>query len=160
MRRRAHAPRPALVLGIGNVLLGDDGVGVRVVDELRRRTEAGLLRIPGDARLVDGGTLGTGLLPVLASVRTLVVIDAGDFGLAPGTVCLLAGEALEVACTGERACDGLGALLAAARISAMVPERLVLVAIQPGVVDAGTTLSAPVEAATDTAIALALEAVA
>ena len=160
MRRTGHGPRPALVLGIGNVLLGDDGVGVRVVHELRRRIETGSVRVPGDTRLVDGGTLGAGLLPVLTNARTLVVIDAGDFGLAPGTVCLLAGESLDVASTGERACDGLGALLAAARIAGTLPERVVLVAIQPGTLETGTVLSAPVEAATNTAIALTLEAVA
>lgn len=77
-----------VVLGIGNTLLGDDGVGIAVV---RRLEDAGL---PPSVRLVDGGTGGLGLLHILADARAAVVIDAVDAKLAPGSVVKLDGDRL------------------------------------------------------------------
>jgi hydrogenase maturation protease len=71
-----------VVLGLGNILLGDEGVGVHVVEELRR---AGGLE---DVELVDGGTAGLSLLPVFDGAGLVVVVDAADDGRPPGTVGL------------------------------------------------------------------------
>jgi hydrogenase maturation protease len=72
-----------VVLGLGNILLGDEGVGVHVVEALRR--EGGL---GGGVELVDGGTAGLGLLPVFDGARLVVVVDAADDGRPPGSVGL------------------------------------------------------------------------
>lgn len=68
-----------LVVGLGNPLMGDDGIGVRVSRELRER------RIV-DIRVVDGGTPGFGLLELLAEERLVVFVDAVDAALEPGSV--------------------------------------------------------------------------
>jgi hydrogenase maturation protease len=73
----------AVVLGLGNILLGDEGVGVRVVEELER---AGGL--PG-VELVDGGTAGFRLLPYFDAADLVVVVDAAADGAPPGTVAVL-----------------------------------------------------------------------
>jgi hydrogenase maturation protease len=78
----AAKPSKTVVLGLGNILLGDEGVGVHVVEELRR---AGGL--PG-VELVDGGTAGFRLLPYFDGARLVVVVDAAADGAPPGTVTL------------------------------------------------------------------------
>ncbi len=75
-------PLRTVVLGLGNILLGDEGVGVRVVEELER--SGGL---PG-VELVDGGTAGLRLLPFFDGAGLVVVVDAAADGAPPGTVTL------------------------------------------------------------------------
>lgn len=70
-----------VVLGVGNILLKDEGVGVRVVEEFARR-----YNVPENVRLVDGGTQGLWLLPTLQEADHLIVIDAVLGGGEPGTL--------------------------------------------------------------------------
>lgn len=72
-----------LVLGIGNVLLGDEGVGVRVVEELEK------LKLPENVRLLDGGTGGFHLLSYLQEYRRVILIDATLDGNPPGTLRII-----------------------------------------------------------------------
>jgi hydrogenase maturation protease len=69
-----------LVLGVGNILLKDEGVGVHVIQELQRRT------LPGRVRLVDAGTAGLDALLSAEPVDKLIVIDALRAGGKPGTI--------------------------------------------------------------------------
>ena len=74
-----------LVLGIGNTLLSDDGVGVHVI----RALENGRTNLPEnqrDVRLRDAGTLGLALLPEIAEAQRLIIVDAANFGGEPGEV--------------------------------------------------------------------------
>jgi len=73
-------PQKTVVLGLGNLLLGDEGAGVRVIELLRR---SGRLE---NVELVDGGTSGFGLLEFFAKADLLVVVDAARDGRPPGTV--------------------------------------------------------------------------
>ncbi len=70
-----------IVLGVGNILLKDEGVGVRVVEELERR-----YTFPENVRLVDGGTQGLWLLSTIQEAQHLIVIDAVLGGGEPGTI--------------------------------------------------------------------------
>ena len=72
--------RPILVLGIGNILLRDEGVGVRVIERMLK------MRLPDNVELVDGGTAGADLLDVLAERKKVIVIDAVQADCEPGTV--------------------------------------------------------------------------
>ena len=137
-----------LILGLGNVLLTDDGVGVHVIRTLER-TLRGRSRPPA-VRLCDGGTLGLNLLFELDSVDALIAVDAMDLGAAPGTVRTLDQAALDARLCGKRSSVhelALADLLAAAELTGRRPARRALVAIQPGSTDWGLEPTAPVAAA-------------
>lgn len=146
---------PLLVLGIGNVLLRDEGVGIHVLRELERRAGQGDVALPPDTRLIDGGTMGLDLLPQLAGARAVLLLDAVDLRLAPGTVTVLRGDALRARACGTRAVEraGVGDLLAAARLADLLPAAVSLVGVQPAEVEVGLALTAVVRAALPAAVA-------
>jgi hydrogenase maturation protease len=137
-----------VVIGVGNVLLGDDGAGVRVVETLRALARSDANALPPGTRLVDGGTLGLDLLGQLEGAAGLVLVDAMDTGRTPGTVSVLRGGATGRADgrpgPGRRA--GVGQLLAAARALGSLPPHPVLVGIQVADVSVGLELSSEVAA--------------
>jgi len=146
----------ALVLGIGNVLLRDEGVGVVVARRIEAARESGDMVIPPDTRVVDGGTLGLDLLPMIEDADQVVMIDAVDLGQAPGTVSILRDETVQAALSGHVSPHqiGVGDLVAAARLMGIMPPRFTLVGIQPGEIAIGLELTEPVAAAVDVAIDL------
>ena len=73
-----HPSRGTLVLGLGNPLRGDDGVGSRVVDELTRR------QLPETVQIVDVGTAGLDLLHMMEGAEQVVIVDAADLGRESG----------------------------------------------------------------------------
>lgn len=75
-----HDRKPVLVLGIGNILLTDEGIGVRVIDRLQE------IALPDNVEILDGGTAGVDLLDILADRQKVIIIDAVDAGCTPGTV--------------------------------------------------------------------------
>jgi hydrogenase maturation protease len=155
------ADGPILVLGIGNVLLGDDGIGVHVVGALERLAARGGVALPSNARLVDGGTIGLGLLPLVSGARAVVLVDAVDIGRAPGAVEVLDGEALGGVTPRVTAPlpVGVADIVAAARLTDTAPEAIVLVGVQPGAIAPGIELSAPVRAAVPAAVEAVLDAI-
>ena len=80
------APR-VLILGIGNLLWADEGFGVRAVEELHRAYD-----FPANVRLMDGGTQGIYLVQHIREADILVVFDAVDYGLPPGTLKRVEGD--------------------------------------------------------------------
>ena len=76
-----------LIMGIGNVLWADEGFGVRCVEAL-----ADAWSFPAEVTLLDGGTQGLYLLPFLEEADTLIVFDAVDYGLVPGTLKIVEGD--------------------------------------------------------------------
>lgn len=72
--------RRTVVIGLGNPLMGDDGLGLVVLERLRAE-----YAIPPEVELVDGGTWGMNLLPVIEDAGRIILIDAIDIGTAPGT---------------------------------------------------------------------------
>jgi len=68
------------ILGVGNVLLGDEGLGVHAIWALRQRT------LPQDVELIDGGTQGIALIDTIAGFDRLVIIDCIQAGCPPGTI--------------------------------------------------------------------------
>ena len=75
-----HGLRSIFILGIGNILLRDEGVGVRVIEQMQE------IPVPDDVELVDGGTAGADLLDVLAERQKVIVVDAVQADCEPGTV--------------------------------------------------------------------------
>jgi hydrogenase maturation protease len=132
-----------LVLGLGNILLGDEGVGVRVVERLQEFYE-----FPLEVQVLDGGTLALDLLPYVEDADRLLVIDALEMGTEPGAIARLEGDQvpafLSVKISPHQM--GLADLLAAARLRDRYPEQLVLWGVQPAVMRPGLALSPPVAA--------------
>jgi hydrogenase maturation protease len=134
-----------VVIGLGNVVLSDDGVGVQAVVRLRER-----LGSQPDVTLVEGGTAGLLLLPHLADAERAIIVDAIDIGAEPGTLIRLGGDEFADAFSGSTVHDvGLRDLLGAARLSGAWPEQLVLHGVQPGSTTLGTELTPTVAAALD-----------
>lgn len=134
----------ALVLGAGNVLLRDEGIGIRAIEELQRRYD-----FPGEVHLLDGGTSGIELLRFFDGVEHLVIIDAISAGKAPGTVMRVEGD--DVPATFETRITphqlGLSDLLATARLTDVMPDHLVLFGVEPRTLESGIGFSPEVEGA-------------
>jgi len=81
----------AVVLGIGNIILSDEAVGVRAVEAL----QAGWM-LPEDVAAIDGGTSGMELIEDLSNLDFLLVLDAVRTGAAPGTLVRVDGERIPV----------------------------------------------------------------
>lgn len=127
-----------LVLGLGNVLLSDEGLGVWVAEAVGRRFE-----FPGAVTVLDGGTLGLDLLPRLEGVGRLLLVDAVKLGHVPGTIVRL--ERDEVSATLDHKLSphqiGVQDLLAAARLMGLEPPDLVLLGMEPECLEPGTGFS-------------------
>jgi hydrogenase maturation protease len=136
----------ALVLGIGNVLLRDEGVGIHAVEELRRRFAFG-----PDVELLDGGTAGVELLRYLDDRDHIVVVDAIAAGHAPGTVFRVEGE--DVPRQFHQRISphqiGLSDVLATAMIGDTLPGEIVMFGIEPKDLATGLTLTPEVEGSLD-----------
>lgn len=133
-----------LVLGLGNILLRDEGLGVRLVQRLQARHT-----FPENVELLDGGTLGLDLLPYLKGVVCLILVDAVDMGTSPGTVVRWQDEDIPASLSVKMSPHqiGLADLLAAASLTGDLPKRVVLWGMQPGVIEPGLELTPEVEAA-------------
>jgi hydrogenase maturation protease len=134
-----------LILGIGNTLLADEGVGVQMLDYLRGNTTWA-----ERYSLVDGGTLSFTLAPLLEQAGRLVVIDAAQLDAPPGTVRVFEGADMdEYSSRPGRSVHevSLGDLLAITQLTETIPPLRALVAIQPETVAWGHTLSEPVQQA-------------
>ena len=147
----AAAPAPVLVLGIGNELLGDDGVGVVAARHLA------VPPMPG-VEVLDGGTLGLMLLPYLAGRHAVLILDAvSQANRAPGDVVVLRDHDVRRG-HGVRATAhdiGLVDALSAAELAGCAPERVALVGIVPESVADRWGLSPLVTARLDTLLTAA-----
>ena len=118
-----------LVLGIGNTLLADEGVGVHVLDQLASH------ELPQDVELLDGGTLSFTLAGTIQDAESLVVVDAANLRAPAGTLQVFEGEAMDAFLMGNRKSSvhevGLTDLRAIAILAGHWPEQRALVAIQP-----------------------------
>jgi hydrogenase maturation protease len=150
-------PPDVLVLGIGNVLLRDEGVGVRAVEALSVDVAAHPEAVPRGTRLFDGGTLGLDLLPQLASTQALVVIDGVELGLPPGSIRVLRDAEVRPATVPARSAHEVGLidLLETARLAGMLPPAVTLIGVQVSSVDVGLALSGAVADAIPRAVELA-----
>jgi hydrogenase maturation protease len=117
-----------LVLGIGNILWADEGFGVRVVEEFHRR-----YAVPDNVTLLDGGTQGLYLVNFVQEADYLIVFDAIDYGIEPGTLKLVRDHDVPKF-TGVKKMSlhqtGFQEVLSAADLLGQYPERLALIGCQ------------------------------
>jgi hydrogenase maturation protease len=119
---------PLLVLGLGNVLLEDDGVGAAAVARLIDQYEA-----PAGVRVLDGGTLGLALLPYIDMADAVMLVDAIRVDEKPGSVVRLEGEDVVPAVATRLSPHQVGVadLLEGARWIGRYPRRLLLLGLVP-----------------------------
>lgn len=118
-----------LILGIGNVLWADEGFGVRCV-EVMADTHA----LPANVRLLDGGTQGLYLLPFLEEADALIVFDAIDYGLPPGTMKIIRDGEVPAFMGAKKMSlhqTGFQDVIATAQLMGYCPARMVLIGCQP-----------------------------
>ncbi len=135
-----------LVLGIGNILLQDEGIGVHVVRELQRRYQ-----IPAEVEILDGGTAGMSLFEDLMDKDYVIIVDAVHTGEPPGTVVRLADEAVPVFLQQRISPHqlGLSEVLAALVLADKKPSHLVLIGIVPEAMELSLELTAMLEPKVD-----------
>lgn len=127
-----------LVLGIGNTVMADDGVGVKIIHILQSDYS-----FPPNVELLDGGTLGLDLLPKLESLDRLILVDAVEIGKEPGTWARLDGEELPIALETKLSPHqmGLKDLLAVSQLMGHTPKKMTLYGIQPKSIEMDTELT-------------------
>ncbi|MHB0875829.1 MAG: HyaD/HybD family hydrogenase maturation endopeptidase [Anaerolineae bacterium] len=138
------------MLGLGNLLLSDEGLGVHAV----RRLQPLLQGIAG-VSLVDGGTLGLELLSVIEETTHLIAVDALLSGRPPGSVTILRDqEALRWETASFSAHDfGLPSVLGVARLRGWEPREVAVVGVEPATMQVGVSLSPAVGAAVESVVA-------
>jgi hydrogenase maturation protease len=145
---------PLVVIGLGNVLLRDDALGVRVVEGLRELSAGDPLALPAGTRLVDGGALLVDLLHTVRDARGLVLVDAVRTGGPEGSVSVLRGDAIAPADGAHsQAVNEIGDMLAIAQLMGWLPADTALVGVEAADTGFGTELSPGVAAALPRAIA-------
>lgn len=127
-----------LVLGVGNLLLSDEGVGVRALEVIEKRYE-----IPEGVELLDGGTSGMELLGYIQGRDALIIIDAVTCDEPPGSIVRMEGDQVPALFRKKISPHqlGLSDLLAAARLTDSLPKTVVLFGIEPMELGTGLDLS-------------------
>ncbi|MCG8429369.1 MAG: HyaD/HybD family hydrogenase maturation endopeptidase [Chromatiales bacterium] len=145
-----------LVLGLGNTLLGDEGVGVYAI---RRMQET--LGVSGDVAILDGGTLSFTLAGPIEDADNLIIIDAAQLNDAPGTVRLYEGEEMDRFVTTNNKSSvhevSLADLMVIAHLTDKLPKQRALIGIQPQSLDWSHNMTPAVAEAVPTACELAHE---
>jgi len=143
-----------LVVGLGNPIMADDGLGLAALARLRQEW-----RLPESVRLVDGGTWGMNLLPLIEAEERVVFLDAIDMGLPPGALVRLARRDLP-RFLGHKLSPhqvDLREVLALAELRGRLPSHLVAIGLQPGRVEMAVGLSPEVESGLDELLMAAVE---
>jgi len=133
-----------LILGLGNPLRGDDGVGCRVVEELAQR------ELPPGVQVLDGGTVGMGLLGLMEGWKRVVIVDAAEIGREPGEFVCFTPVQARLARTADNFSlhhAGLAEVLALASALDLALPEIVIFGVQPAGVGWGEGLSPAVETA-------------
>lgn len=118
-----------LILGIGNILWADEGFGVRTVEHMYRHYET-----PENVRVMDGGTQGLYLVQHVRETDYLIVFDAVDYGLEPGTMKLVKDENVPKFLGAKKMSlhqTGFQEVLATAEMLGNVPKSMLLIGVQP-----------------------------
>ena len=136
--------KQTLILGLGNLLQCDDGVGCRVAQALEQRV------LPSDVEVLDAGTPGIGLLNLIQDRQRVIIIDAAEMGLQPGEFRRFGAEDVQLTGAKERISlhrTGIVDTLALAQQLKIEMPKIVFFGIQPSKIDWQDGLSQPVQVA-------------
>lgn len=143
-----------VVLGLGNILYGDEGFGVRVAERLFSR-----YAFPDNVEIVDAGTQGHPLLAFVERATRLLLLDAVDFGLQPGTIVEKDSTGIPAYLSAHKMSlhqNSFSEVLALAELKDCLPEEIRLIGVQPLDMTYGNTLSPLLLSRLDTLVNMAL----
>ena len=138
-----HSPPATIVIGLGNPLRGDDGVGVRVVQKLAAQT------LPPGVDVVDGGTQGLGIVNLMEGRQRVILVDAADVGKVPGQFVRFTLDEAQLLGDDRHLsihAAGLRDALLLAQALEMLPAEVIIFGVQPANLEWDNTLSSKVEA--------------
>ena len=148
-----ESTKQKLIIGIGNILLRDEGVGVRVIEAMQG------LDLPEDTEIIDGGTSGADMIDVIANRPKVIVVDALDAGEKPGTVFQLSMSELMAQESVSMSVHELG-LIGSVQMAQQLgeaPGEIVIFGVQPCSIKPGLELTPEVAAKIPRIIELLLE---
>ena len=143
------------LLGLGGILMRDDGVGVHAVKAVQER-----FHVPPELDIVDGGTAGLDLLPFIEGRDRVLFVDAVDFGKEPGFVGELMNDDIPAFFGKDKGSLhhlGLADVLATARLLNILPEEICLIGIQPQSIEMGLELTEVLQGKFDLLVALIID---
>lgn len=129
------------IIGLGNILLKDEGVGVHVANAVKERYS-----LSPDVEIIDGGTMGLDLLPFFEGRDKILLIDAVDFGMKPGHLGTIEKDKIPSVLESKLSMHhvGLSDVLFTARFMGIGPDELCLIGIQPESLDIGLDMTVTV----------------
>jgi len=133
-----------VILGLGNSLRGDDGVGPAVIEWLDRQ------ELPVGVEAIDGGTSGLDIVSILMGRERAIIVDAANTGLEPGRWVRFTPEEAQLqanATTLSLHSAGLAEALALGAALNVLPPTIIIYGVQPQSLDWSSQLSAEVQAA-------------
>lgn len=134
--RRRVPMSDVLVIGIGNVLRGDEGVGVRAAELARSRLT--------DVHVVAAGAIGPATIADLEGFSHIIVLDSIDVGRSPGTIVWFEAGDLSACASSAVHEFGVADLLMLVGQTTQAPEEAIVLGVQPGTLEIGAALSLPV----------------
>ena len=143
-----------VVLGLGNILLSDEGIGVHTVNALIKQ-----YAFNPPVELIDGGTMGLDLLPLFQSRDRILIIDAVDFGKVPGHIGTLEGDKISSVLNPKLSSHhiGLSDVLFAAKLMRETLPEVCLVGVQPKSLDIGLDMTPEIQVKLGVLIDLVLQ---
>lgn len=147
-------PKRTVILGVGNLLLSDEGVGVRALEKLERA-----YTFPDGVDLVDGGTCGMELLELLTDLDLLIMLDVVRAGKPPGSLIVLRGNEVPARLRLKLSPHqvGLSDVLATLILTGVAPRESVIIGIEPESFELGMSLTPAVEATLPRMVAATLD---
>ncbi|MCL0046898.1 HyaD/HybD family hydrogenase maturation endopeptidase [Thermodesulfovibrionales bacterium] len=142
------------VIGLGNILLRDEGVGVHVVNAIKQR-----YIFPPEVEIIDGGTTGLDLLPFFEGKDKILIVDAADFGKEPGHIEIVEDKNIPSLLSPNLSTHhvGLSDLIFAAEALDMRPLEICLIGIQPKFINVGLDMTDEMNEKLDTLVEMSIE---
>ncbi len=148
------ATEQILVLGVGNILLSDEGVGIRVIERIQERYE-----FPDNVNVLDGGVLGLSLLGVISEADHLIVVDAVKNGGEPGALYRLKGDQVPKRILAKNSLHQVDFLetLASCQAFDRIPETVILGVEPEDIENLGIEMTPVVQAKVDSLVEMVLK---